>query len=163
MSEIIPISNVVHVFGEEIELPNNDDIKDKDLDRIREVELELLQSKKDSIVRKNDFLRRIYLWYMDGWTPVRVKEELITEYGKSESEANSLINACNRNYGKIAKEDMNEARGRYIEMYGDLYRRALEKKDYATARNILDSVIKLQGLLVNKVEAKVENIYTIEF
>lgn len=116
----------------------------------------------DSLLRL-EMEKKIYLLVLDGWTNKRIVDELMLNYGFSENAAWTLIKGLNRSYIPKAKIEVDELRGMYIEMYADLYKRSVEKKDYATARNILDSIIKLQGLAIQKIEAKVENVYNIEF
>jgi hypothetical protein len=111
-----------------------------------------------------DYETRIYLWLMDGWTIKRITDELTNKFGiATDATARRLINRVRNSYTLVEDGDMEELKARYLEMYGDLYSRSLAKKDLITAKGILDSVVKLQGLVTNKVEGKIENTFTVDF
>lgn len=129
-------------------------------------QLALPEEKRDKKIKpitEKDIEARIYLWMLDGYTTKRIVDELFKIGIKTEHTAYKLIGNVNRSCAAVSKKDLDELRVRYIEMYSDLYTKAIAKKDYATARNILDSVVKLQGLIVKKVEGKVVDNFTVEF
>ena len=123
----------------------------------------LVSNDKTVPVSSRDFETRVYLWLMEGWSEVKITAELVTTYGRSEASAKKIIENVNKSFCSINPAEVNILKSKYLDMYGDLYTRALEKKDLAVARNILDSVVKLQGLVTKRSESKVENIFTIEF
>ena len=115
-------------------------------------------------VTEKDYEARIYVWMIQGWTVKKITDELILNYGiKSEVTAERLIRNVNHSCSSVSVKDMDVLRSMYIETYFDLYRKAIEKKDYATAKNILDSVVKLQGLITKRTESRIENVFTVDF
>jgi len=64
---------------------------------------------------------------------------------------------------KIADKDLANLKQKYIEQYEDIYLKCIEAKDRKNAITALNAITKLQGLDINKIEAKVENVYKIEF
>ena len=115
-------------------------------------------------ISRKDYESRVYLWLLDGWTPKKISDELIANYGvRNETAASKIIRSVTYSTVMVETTDMNELKARYVEMYGDIYRRALEKKDYGTAKNILDSVVKLQGLITKQSVSRIENVFTVDF
>lgn len=144
------------VDGKVIAIKRKVTMKSNDLAKVDE-------ERKYKPVTDRDIEARIYLWMIDGYTTKRIIDELYKVGIKTEHTARRLIGNVNRSCSAVTKQDMEELRVRYIEMYSDLYGKAIGKKDYATARNILDSVVKLQGLVIKKVEGKVVENFTVEF
>ena len=63
---------------------------------------------------------------------------------------------------RISKSDdleFEEKISKYKEMYSNLYRGSLKNDNYRVAKEILDSMTKLEGLLTQKIEAKIDNTY----
>lgn len=166
-SEYLKPTNEVKLMVKKIE----DKVKHKKEDLIRSMEIS--EKNRNNQKKKNnralaatplDYQNRIYLWTLEGWTTKKIVDTLVGEYGvRSTYAAEKLVKMVRQSYTLIEKEDIDELKAKYLEMYSDLYRRSIEKKDMATARNILDSVVKLQGLITNKVEGKIENTFTVDF
>lgn len=115
-------------------------------------------------VTDKDYEARIYLWMLEGWTNKKICDQLQNNYGiPTLKKAKRLVNNVNRSYRIIDQKEAEELKSRYLEMYSDLYRRALNKDDLSTARNILDSVTKLQGLATKKVDKNVNNTFNVDF
>lgn len=62
-----------------------------------------------------------------------------------------------------SKEEFELAKSKYLETYHELYRETIAAKDFRTANSILDSIVKLLGLYVNKIEAKIDGDIQIKF
>lgn len=106
----------------------------------------------------------VYKMILKGWSFKKIAEELQTKHGYR-----SLVN-CEKIYYKtiknitpkleIQKENLRE---KYIEMYQDLYSKAIEAGDIKNANKILDSIVKIEGLITQNIEGKIETVYTIEY
>lgn len=59
--------------------------------------------------------------------------------------------------------DADELRQKYLELYMDLYKQAVINRETLAAKQILDSIVKLQGLITQKVEAKIDTNYEVKF
>lgn len=161
-----------------LDIDNLPDAKPKH--SIEEVKAEIMSSfisptAPDKVKRKNDplaqfnyitlrdFEKRVYLWMIEGWTNSRIINELNENFALSENTSKALIRKVTRSFSIKEVEDVVMLKSKYIELYTDLYRRALEKKDVLTAQKILDSLVRLQGLASVKIESRIENVYKIEF
>lgn len=59
--------------------------------------------------------------------------------------------------------ELNEKAAKYRECYLSLYRQAYEDNNIKQATKILDSLVKLDGLLIERSEVKVEGEYIVKF
>jgi hypothetical protein len=131
---------------------------------VAKVKLENPEYENLSYISIKDFENRIYLWFIDGWSNKKISDELMNNYGiKNQKTINTLIGKVNKSMRVKYEDDAQILKTRCLEMYNNLYLRALEKKDILTANKILDSIVKLQGLAIHRVETKVENTYKVDF
>lgn len=82
---------------------------------------------------------------------------------QTKSAAAKAIDTFNKKLYKTAEKDLDNLKVKYIEQYEDLYAKCIEAKDRKNAITVLANLSKLQGLDLTKIEAKVENVYKIEF
>ena len=65
---------------------------------------------------------------------------------------------------KIADNaELDMARGKYLLMYENLFKKAYDSGDYKTANTILDSIVKLLGIVNTKIENKFDGPVQIIF
>jgi hypothetical protein len=106
----------------------------------------------------------IYEWLMKGWSHKRIGDELMANHGyKTKSNCDAVIAKVIKSFKPNNEVEIEDLRAEYLEMYRDLYRTALENGETKTANSIMDSIIKLQGLAINKIEAKVETTFEVSF
>ena len=92
-----------------------------------------------------------------------VKKIMMEEHGYSDSNAEKIYLTVHNSF-KIKNELEAEAkRDEYLEMYLSLYNDAVVNGETLIAKNILDSIVKLQGLITQKVEAKIDTNYEVKF
>lgn len=106
----------------------------------------------------------IYEWLMKGWSHKKIADELMENHGyKTKSNCDAVIRKVIKSFRPEIEEDIEDLRGEYVEMYKDLYYTAKYDGETKTALSILDSIVKLQGLAVTKVESKVETTFEVKF
>jgi hypothetical protein len=106
----------------------------------------------------------IYGLIMKGYSNYKMIDYLVTNnIYNTESAAAKSIDTFNKKLYKIADKDLANLKQKYIEQYEDIYLKCIEAKDRKNAITALNAITKLQGLDINKIEAKVENVYKIEF
>lgn len=155
-------------------LPN----KEKEKEKIETIEAEVIKSivKPEKVnlaalelgsfsyMKQSDLEKRIYLWFLNGWTDKKIKDELVNNWGiVQEKTVDLLIKRVNKTLKKTHEEDVDLMRDKFNELYMDLYSKAVERKDYLTAQKILDSLTRLQGLSVKRTETKTETVYKIVY
>lgn len=76
---------------------------------------------------------------------------------------------CRKIIGKVTKrleqnnqQDIEQARAVYRQRYEDLYQKAVMEGRINDAKNILDSMAKIDGVIIQKIEQKTTQAYTIE-
>lgn len=75
---------------------------------------------------------------------------------KTESSAKHFIRRCNAKLSEANKTAVEDKISQYKEMYLNLYEEAVDAGERKVAREIMDSIIKLEGLITNKIQATVE-------
>ena len=106
----------------------------------------------------------IYALIMKGYSNYKMIDYLVTNnIYNTESAAAKAIDKFNQELYKTAEKDLANLKQKYIEQYEDLYAKCIEAKDRKNAISALNAITKLQGLDLTKIEAKVENVYKIEF
>ena len=99
-----------------------------------------------------------------GWSFKKIADELMENHGyKTKSNCDAVIRKVIKSFRPEIEEDIEDLRGEYVEMYKDLYYTAKYDGETKTALSILDSIVKLQGLAVTKVESKVETTFEVKF
>lgn len=105
----------------------------------------------------------IYELLIAGWTNQHIVDKLIEEEGyKYDNAWKQIVKVTKALKPKVA-EEVEDIKLRYIDMYLDIYSRAVDSMDLKAANAILANLTKLQGLAVDKQEIKVEATYQIEF
>lgn len=106
----------------------------------------------------------IYELMMKGYSNYKMVEYLVSNgIYYTESAAAKSIDTFNKKLYKAADKDLANLKQKYLEQYEDLYAKCIEAKDRKNAIAALNAITKLQGLDLTKIEAKVENVYKIEF
>lgn len=100
--------------------------------------------------------RQILQWIREGNTRLQIEDLAMEEWGMITSTART-------NYYKALDllvcsepEDIKREVSKLEEMYMDLYKRARERKDYNTARLVLENLSKLKGFAQEKIQHEVE-------
>lgn len=95
---------------------------------------------------------------LKGLTPMQMIDKLMTEY-----EFNTVAN-CRRRIATVVnkmviegQQEKEEKIALYKNQFYDLYQQAKEASEYKSANAILQNLVKLDGLDVNKIEANVKS------
>lgn len=120
-----------------------------------------------SPVKKNKLQQQqmeevVYQLLIGGWTSKNIITELITKYGYKAPNAQKLITKVLSGLVPLEQNTIDELKVRYLNMFLDIYAQALNANEYRTANEILKSIVKLQGLDVQKVEIK-DTTFDVEF
>ena len=101
---------------------------------------------------------------MQGKSHMSIKKE-VHSYDKSVTlkAAEELILYVKEEFNKTFADNVNYVRSLYAEMYLDLYHKTYELGQYKDSKVILDSLVKLNGLLTDKVEISAKEVYDIKF
>lgn len=126
-------------------------------------------SKTGEITQKRNFVYKatvekvIYELLIKGWTQTRISEVLMRDHGFPDEP--HCKNAVYRVISKFKENndiDIDDLKAQYLEMYMKLYSDSVDVNK-KTAKEILDSIVKLQGLITNKIEAKVDSTFEVKF
>lgn len=106
-----------------------------------------------------------YILYklIKGDSHFQIIEYLVDNEGMTEANARFRLDQVMKRISKSDDLEFEEKISKYKEMYSNLYRESLKNDNYRVAKEILDSMTKLEGLLTQKIEAKIDNTYTIKF
>lgn len=121
------------------------------------------------VVRRNSYIieeinKVVYNLLIAGYTNTQITEILMAEYGFNTRE--NCTHAILRVLKQMKEESEPEVemlRQKYLDMYLELYKGLIASGDFKGARGVMDSIIKLQGLAVEKIEAKINTTFEIEF
>lgn len=106
----------------------------------------------------------VYKWLMAGWSHKKIADELMANHDyKTKSNCDAVIAKVIKSFKPDGEVEIEDLRAEYLEMYRDLYATALRNGETKTANSIMDSIIKLQGLAITKIEAKVETTFEVNF
>lgn len=100
---------------------------------------------------------------LDGWTPFQIVEYLMENWDfVTVSNCKKRIDNVQKRMMVHNKTELDEKIALYKQQYYDLYQKARSAAEYKTANLILDSLVKLEGLLKDRVEIKSENVTTLD-
>lgn len=100
---------------------------------------------------------------LDGWTPFQIVEYLMENWDfVTVSNCKKRIDNVQKRMMVHNKTELEEKIALYKQQYYDLYQKARSNAEYKTANLILDSLVKLEGLLKDRVEIKSENVTTLD-
>jgi hypothetical protein len=127
----------------------------------------------DSENIKKDRKSKVYIEEVDryilelllgGMTPMQMIDKLMTEY-----DFKTVAN-CRRRIATVVnqmviegKEEKEQKIEKYKSQFYNLYKKSMEASEYKTANAILQNLVKLEGLDVNKIETKIEGEFEIKF
>lgn len=115
-------------------------------------------------VQQQQIEKLIYELLMAGNSWHLIMNILQEQHGYKQSNAEKNICKVYKSFKAKAEVESDDLKEQYLEMYLNLYKKAQEAKDLKTAKLIMDSIVKLQGLITNKVEANVNlQNYEIKF
>ena len=120
-------------------------------------------SQKRNFIYKKTVEKVIYELLIKGWTQTRISEVLMRDHGFPDEP--HCKNAVYRVISKFKENndiDIDDLKAQYLEMYMKLYSDSVDVNK-KTAKEILDSIVKLQGLITNKIEAKVDSTFEVKF
>lgn len=105
----------------------------------------------------------VYQLIMKGESYRNVMKILQDKHKYSFSAAEKLYLKVTKSWQIKNETTLEELRAEYLEMYKDLYKSALANREGVLAKTILDSIVKLQGLITQKLEAKIDSTYEVKF
>lgn len=99
---------------------------------------------------------------LDGWTPFQIVEYLMENWDfVTVSNCKKRIDNVQKRMMVHNKTELEEKIALYKQQYYDIYQKARSAAEYKTANLILDSLVKLEGLLKDRIEIKSENLTTL--
>ena len=105
-----------------------------------------------------DILKKL----LDGWTPFQIVEYLMENWDfVTVSNCKKRIDNVQKRMMVHNKTELEEKIALYKQQYYDIYQKARSAAEYKTANLILDSLVKLEGLLKDRIEIKSENVTTL--
>ena len=100
---------------------------------------------------------------LDGWTPFQIVEYLMENWDfVTVSNCKKRIDNVQKRMMVQNKTELEEKIALYKQQYYDIYQKARSAAEYKTANLILDSLVKLEGLLKDRIEIKSENVTTLD-
>ena len=100
---------------------------------------------------------------LDGWTPFQIVEYLMENWDfVTVSNCKKRIDNVQKRMMVHNKTELDEKIALYKQQYYDIYQKARSAAEYKTANLILDSLVKLEGLLKDRIEIKSENVTTLD-
>jgi hypothetical protein len=105
----------------------------------------------------------VYKLIMNGISYRNVKKELMDNHGYTDCNAEKIYMKVINSFKIKNKQEQEDLRITYLEMYLSLYNDAVANRETVTAKAILDSIVKLQGLITQKVEAKIDQTFEVKF
>lgn len=119
--------------------------------------------KKRSNMQNYEVRKFVFSQMLEGKSKRQIIDILKEEHGYESANAHKVYTNCMNEYKPSSDEELVQLKEQYLEMYLDLYDRARKNKEHANAKSIMDSIVKLQGLLVDKQVVKTEHTYKVEF
>lgn len=120
-------------------------------------------SQKRNFVYKKTVEKVIYELLIKGWTQTRISEVLMRDHGfPDEPHCKNAVYKVISKFKDNNDIDIDDLKAQYLEMYMKLYSDSVDVNK-KTAKEILDSIVKLQGLITNKIEAKVDSTFEVKF
>lgn len=120
-------------------------------------------SQKRNFVYKKTVEKVIYELLIKGWTQTRIAEVLMRDHGfPDEPHCKNAVYKVISKFKENNDIDIDDLKAQYLEMYMKLYSDSVDVNK-KTAKEILDSIVKLQGLITNKIEAKVDSTFEVKF
>ena len=99
-----------------------------------------------------------------GSAATNIMRDLKAQFGfKTDVNCRKVIHKVTKKLEENSSTDIEQARAVYRQRYEDLYQRALNDGKTETARAILDSMAKIDGVVIQKIEQKVTEAYKVEF
>lgn len=105
----------------------------------------------------------VYEFLMAGWTNKNIITELIDKYGYQHENAQKIITKVLKDLVPLEKSTVEELKTKYLNMFLDIYSKAVDASEWRTANEIMKSIVKLQGLDVQKIEANVTTTFDVKF
>lgn len=122
---------------------------------------------KNGGYRSQAYLKEIDKWILScmlqGKTNAYIVDILIDKYKFSLSNAKYRITTLLQYIQEVDTQDINLKIEQYKSLYLDLYERNLNMGNTRGAREILDSLAKLEGLLIERKDIKLSNTFQVDF
>lgn len=115
---------------------------------------------KELVEKVSDIIFKLIL---DGYTKGGIITKLTKEHKYSHNLSLFSYNSVINYIESCATQTTSELRAIYVEMYLKLYRDSIKSGDIKNAKVILDSIVKLNGLLSDKLEVSVVDAYNVTF
>ena len=103
-------------------------------------------------------------WIVQGASVSNIIRDLKAFHGfKSDVNCRRVISKVTKRLQDNNEADLEKARAVYRQRYEDLYQKAVLDGRINDARAILDSMAKIDGVIIQKIEQKTTQAYNIEF
>ena len=101
---------------------------------------------------------------MDGATPMNIIQSLMKDWGyNTVDNARKAIARVREKMTVNNQFSIEQKIAEYKEMYKYIYKQTKEAAEWRTANQVLDSLVKLESLATQKIEAKVEENIVVTF
>lgn len=101
---------------------------------------------------------------IQGLSAAQIEQLLVDEWDfETGDNARKAIRRVNNKLSETNKEEIEVKVTQYKQQYQDLYKNARDAGEWKTAGGLLDSLVKLEGLLTQKIEAKIEGTFEVTF
>jgi hypothetical protein len=95
---------------------------------------------------------------IDGYSVQDIVKHMMSNMGYvTQSNCMRVIHKAYKIIRQNSESEAQAAKEKYSAMYLQLYKKTLEAKDYKNSIKAIDSLAKLQGLLIQKIEQKTES------
>ena len=123
----------------------------------------MIEKPKRNGYQQAEMEKVVYNWLIGGYSNKRIIDKLIDEYQYKKPNAEKLIYKIVKELTDLEVNEVNELKTKYQNMFLDLYDKAVKNNDTRSANDILKSIMKLQGLDIQKVEANVTTTFEVKF
>lgn len=120
------------------------------------------KSLKRTKAEQMDMVNICIEWLGQGLTSRDIVIKLEMEYEYKEDNCYNVIKQAYKKLAETNEQKVEELRASYSQMYQNLYKIAMEQGNIRTARGVLDSLSKIQGVVITKVEIT-DNTFDVDF
>ena len=116
------------------------------------------RSKEEMMIIHNECMES----FLRGNSKRQIIDELIRN-GEGRLNAEHIVRNALKGFHAKSEEETENLRSLYSEMYMDLFKKATLNREYNNAKNILDSLMKIQGMNSEVIKQTVNHTFDVEF
>lgn len=123
----------------------------------------IVKQHKGNKLKTEQARKLAYYLLIKGYNNQHIYEQLMNTFGYKKDNCIIIVNKILNSLVIQEQNEIDELKTKYLYMFLDLYQKAVEKDDIRTANEVLKSIMKLQGLDVQKVEGTITNVFEVKF